>query len=79
MIPPASTWDVEQWKFNNRDQVQALTDEQLIAEWKELTQAIQIFFKYRAIMTMEMTWLFSAIVHVATERNLDLRTDTMPV
>lgn len=74
-IPSSSTWEVEQWKFTNRDQVNALTDEEVLKEWRELAHAIQIFFKYRVHMTMEMSWLFSALVDVSIKRKLNLDID----
>lgn len=73
-IPPTSTWNVDRWRFKNRDQVRALTDNELIEEWRELTSAIQLFHKHQTSMTMEMFWLFAAIVAIATERQLNLNT-----
>lgn len=71
-IPSTSTWEIEHWKFKNRDEVRALTDDQLLSEWRELTRDIQIFFRRRVTMTMEMSWLFTAIVAIAEERRLSL-------
>ena len=72
MVPSTSTWEVEHWKFKNRDQVRALSDDELLAEYRQLSQDIQVFFRYRVNMTMEMSWLFSALIAIATERQLNL-------
>lgn len=62
--------NAKDWRFNRKEQIEALTDQQIIGEWKDLCFAVRLFKTNRVPWTMEMFWLFITLSDVMHTRQL---------